>query len=265
MNPLRAAIVRSARRAYAGGTLARGARPGDGYVFDRLRGYAEGDDPRRIDWSATARTGALQTRVYLEETVLVLGALVDEAPALQLGRKRALRDAAQDALRAWFGAAETGDRAARIIDDRLVGDRRAAVDVRAREPFDLRRSLEIALRVLPQGSSFLLISDGLALGADDAFSAILARIGRRFDATVLLARDPWIADLPLRGFVRVRDVASGRSRRLFVGARGRARYRAASVARDAALQERFRQARWRLGVLDEADGAAALERAFGLR
>jgi len=41
-------------------------------VFDRLRGYAEGDDPRRIDWSATARIGSLQTRVYLEETVLVL-------------------------------------------------------------------------------------------------------------------------------------------------------------------------------------------------
>ncbi len=265
MNALRAAIVRGARRVNAGGTVTRGARPGDGFVFDRLRGYAEGDDPRRIDWPATARVGALQTRVYLEETVLVLAALVDEAPSLRLGRKRPLRAAADEAVRAWFGAAETADRAQRIVDDRIVGGRRAAVEVEPHGPFDLRRSLELAVRALPQGSSLLLVTDGLALGTDDAFADVLARAGRRFDATVLLARDPWIDGLPLRGFVRVRDVTSGRSRRLFVGARGRERYRRASVARDAALDGRFRAARWRVGTLDEADGAASLERTFGLR
>jgi uncharacterized protein (DUF58 family) len=265
VNALRAAIVRGARRVHGGGTVPRGARAGDGYVFDRLRGYAEGDDPRRIDWSATARIGALQTRVYLEETVLVLAALVDEAPSMRLGRTRALRDAAQEAVRAWFGAAESTDRAQRVVDERLVGDRRAAVDVRARGPFDLRRSLELAVRALPQGSSFLLVTDGLAVAEGTAFADVLERTGRRFDATVLLAPDPWIDGLPLRGFVRVRDVASGRSRRLFVGPRTRERYRRASVARDAALRDRFRSARWRVGTLDEADGAASLERVFGLR
>jgi uncharacterized protein (DUF58 family) len=250
---------------HAGGTVPRGARPGDGYVFDRLRGYAEGDDPRRIDWSATARIGALQTRVYLEETVLVLGALVDEAPSMRLGRKRPLQASAHEAVRAWFGAAETTDRAQRIVDERLVGDKRAAVDVRARGPFDLRRSLELAVRALPQGSSFLLLTDGLAVADDESFADVLLRIGRRFDATVLLAADPWIGGLPLRGFVRVRDVATGRSRRLFVGARARERYRRASAERDASVRERFRQARWRVGGLDEDDGAASLERAFGLR
>lgn len=265
MNPLRAAIVRSARHVYAGGTVARGARPGDGYVFDRLRGYAEGDDPRRIDWSATARIGSLQTRVYLEETVLVLGALVDESPSMRLGRKRALSTAAGEAVRAWFGAAESTDRAARIVDERLVGDRRATVDVRANGPFDLRRSLELAVRMLPQGSSFLLITDGLDVTAGVEFADVFARIGRRFDATALVARDPWIDDLPLRGFVRVRDAETTRSRHVFIGPRSRDRYRRASVERDAAIRERFRAARWRIGTLEEADGAASLERAFGLR
>ena len=265
MNPLRAAIVRGARHVYAGGTVARGARPGDGYVFDRLRGYAEGDDPRRIDWSATARIGALQTRVYLEETVLVLGALVDESPSMRLGRKRALSTAADEAVRAWFGAAENTDRAGRIVDERLVGDRRATVDVKAVGPFNLRRSLELAVRALPQGSSFLLITDGLDVtdAAEDA--GVLLRIGRRFDATVLLARDPWSDGLPLRGFVRMRDAESGRARRLFIGPRARERYWRASAERDAAIRGRFERARWRIGALDEADGAASLERAFGLR
>jgi uncharacterized protein (DUF58 family) len=265
VNPLRAAIVRGARHVYAGGTIARGARPGDGYVFDRLRGYEEGDDPRRIDWSASARIGALQTRVYLEETVLVLGALVDESRSMRVGRKRPLSAAADEALRAWFGAAETTDRAGRIVDERLVGDRRATVDVRAAGPFDLRRSLELAVRALPQGSSFLLITDGLDVASGDAFADVLLRIGRRFDATVLLARDPWIDGLPLRGFVRLRDAESGRTRRVFIGPRARERYRRASAERDAAIRDAFERARWRIGTLDESDGAASLERAFGLR
>jgi uncharacterized protein (DUF58 family) len=265
VNPLRAAIVRGARHVHAGGTVARGARPGDGYAFDRIRGYAEGDDPRRIDWAATARIGALQTRVYLEETVLVLAALVDESPSMKLGRKRALSDAADDAVRAWFGAAEMADRAARVVDERLVGDRRASVHVRAAGPFDLRRSLELAVRSLPLGSSFLLITDGLDVAPDDAFDDLLLRIARRFDATVLLAQDPWIDGLPLRGLVRVRDAETGRSKRVFVGPRARERYRGASAERAAAIEARFRRPRWRIGMLAEADGAASLERAFGLR
>ncbi len=265
MNALRAAIVRGARHVHAGGTVARGARPGDGYVFDRLRGYAEGDDPRRIDWSATARIGALQTRVYLEETVLVLGALIDESPSMAVGRSRALSAAANDAVRAWFGAAESTDRSARVVDDRVVGDRRAVVEVKAAGPFDLYRSLELAVRVLPQSSSFLLVTDALDVAANDGFDDVLVRIGRRFDATVLVAHDPWLTDLPLRGFVRMRDAESGRTKRMFVGRRARERYRTASVARAAAIEARFRRARWRIGTLDEADGAASLERTFGVR
>jgi uncharacterized protein (DUF58 family) len=265
MNPLRAAIVRGARHVHAGGTVPRGTRPGDGYTFDRLRAYTEGDDPRRIDWSATARIGSLQTRVYLEETVLVLGALVDESPSMKLGRKRPLAAAAHDAVRAWFAAAETADRAARVVDDRLVSDRRAVVEVQAAGPFDLRRSLELSVRVLPQGSSFLLVTDGLDIAGSDAFDDVLMRITRRFDATVLVAHDPWMNGLPLRGFVRMRDAETGRSRRLFVGPRTRQRYHDASVERAAAIEARFSRARWRIGVLDEADGAASLERAFGVR
>lgn len=265
MNPLRAAIARGARRAGSGGTLPRGTRPGDGYEFDRVREYAEGDDPRRIDWAATARIGALQTRVYLEETMLVLAALVDESPSMAVGRERALRDAADDALRAWFGAAEATDRTRRIVDERVLADRRAAVDARAKAPFDVRRLLEFALRALPAGSSFLFVTDGLDLAGDAAADGLLERAGRRFDATVLLAADPWMEDLPLRGFTRLRDAESGRTRRVFVGPRARERYRNASRARDASLRARFARARWRVEVLDEADGAASLERAFGLR
>jgi uncharacterized protein (DUF58 family) len=265
VNPLRAAILRGAKRTRSGGGGARGARPGDGFVFDKLRAYEAGDDPRRIDWSATARIGALQTRVYVEETVLVLAALVDESPSMSLGRRRPLRSAADEAVRAWFAAGEGADRAQRIVDERVVGDRRAAVEVHAAGPFDLIRQLELGLRALPMGSSLLVVTDGLDLGADVAVDELLAAAARRFDATVLIASDPWLAGLPLRGLVRIRDVETGRTARRWFGPRAERRYRTASAARDAGIRSRFERARWRVGTLDEADGAAALERTFGLR
>ncbi len=264
MNNLREAIVRAARRTSAAGNVARGTRPGDGFAFDRLRGYAEGDDPRRIDWSATARIGALQTRVYLEETVLVLAALVDESASMRVGRTRRLSDAAEDAARAWFGVAKPSDRVRRIVDERLVGDRRATLHVRASSTFDLSRSLELAVRALPAGASLLLVTDGLDLDSA-AGDDVLARVARRFDATVLLASDPWIDGLPVHGFVRMRDAETGRTQRLLVGPRARERYVRASRERDDRLRVRFRRARWRVGTLDERDGAASLERTFGVR
>jgi uncharacterized protein (DUF58 family) len=260
VNALRAAILRGARASVRAGGAVRGTRPGDGFVFSQLRAYVEGDDPRRIDHAATARVGTLQTRVYIEETLLVLAAIVDESPSMQVGRRRPLSAAADEAVRGWFGAAEGEDRVARIIDERIVRDRRAAALARASTPFRFAPALAIAQRALPRGAVLLAIVDGFDLPDDDA----LARAARRFDATVLLARDPWRDELPLRGIVRLRDVESGRVRRVYVGARTRARYRDASQAREAALEQRFREAGWRVGVLEEADGMRSLLRTFGL-
>jgi uncharacterized protein (DUF58 family) len=264
VNPLRSAIVRGARRTRRRGDGVRAPRAGDGYEFAQLRGYVEGDDPRRVDWAASARVGSLQTRVFLEETSLVLAAFVDDSPSMRVGRKRRLADAADDALRAWFGAAESEDRTQRIVDDRIVVGTRPALHVRPAAPFDLVRTLTFAAHVLPRGASLLALTDGYDLPGDDAGNLLL-RVAARCDATVLLARDPWHEGIPLRGLRRVRDAESGRSRTLYFGARERARFVRAVAQREKALVARFVNAGWRVGELDEGDGRASLERAFGLR
>ena len=261
MNDLRAAILRGARAVPRAGSAARGTRPGDGFVFSQLRAYVEGDDPRRIDHAATARAGALQTRVYHEETRLVLAAILDQSASMQVGRRRPLAQAGKEALRTWFGVAGHDDATARIVDDRVVRDRRAAPPIDAAQPTTIAAALAIALRALPRGASLLLVTDGF----DEPGAEMLARSGRRFDATVLLARDPWFDGLPLRGIVRVRDAESGRVRGLFVGTRERRRYAEASAHRARALHERYAAAGWRSGTLSEDDGRASLFRAFGLR
>jgi uncharacterized protein (DUF58 family) len=264
VNGLRAAIVRGARRTRRRGDGVRSPRAGDGYEFAQLRGYIEGDDPRRIDWAASARVGGLQTRVFLEETALVLAAFVDDSPSMRVGRKRALCDAADEALRAWFEAAESEDRAQRIVDARIISGRRAAIHATSSAPFALIPTLAFAARVLPRGASLLAITDGYDL-SPAAETEVLVRVAARCDATVLLARDPWHDGLPLRGLCRMRDAETGRTRFMYFGRRERERFVRAVAQREKSLRACFADAGWRVGELDAENGRASLERAFGLR
>jgi len=262
VNALRAAIVRGARSSVRRGSARRSPRPGDGLEFAQLRGYVDGDDPRRIDWSATARTGALQTRIFYEETALVLALLADASGSMQVGRRRPLADAAAEAVRAWFGAADADDRILRIDGDRLVAGRAARAHVPAPGAFSLEHGLRFAVRVLPRNASLLVISDAFAPAPGDL---LLLEAAARFDATVLLARDPWHDGIPLRGWRRVRDAESGATRIVRFGRAARERYVRAVAEREREIETRFARAGWRFGLLEERDGTASLERAFALR
>lgn len=259
MTTLREALLQGRRRPRVTGAGSPTHFRGDGYEFVELRAYVPGDDVRRIDWAATARSGELQTRVILEDVALTLAAIVDHSASMQVGRTRPLLQAAGDAARRWFQAARPEDRCVRILGDDLV----PAWDERIDEKFSLERSLRVAQAALRRGTALLVVSDFFDL--DDAAEDLLVALGRRYDCTALFARDPWREELPLRGFVRVRDAEGAQTASLYLGPAERARYVAASREREARLRDRFARANWRAGALEENDGEAALLRAFGLR
>lgn len=251
---LRLALL-AARRDGARGIGASSARRSDGYEFAELRGYVEGDDPRRIDWAATARAGALQTRVVLEERSLSLAVALDASRSMHVGRTRTNYEVACAAATVWFGAAQDDDRCARIGARALVlrharGRMSAAVCSREREapglPYD--ESLRLALATLPRGTRLLLASDFYDIAA---LAPLLRACANRFDCTALLMRDPWYDGLPLAGFVRLRDAETGAVANAFVDGRARERYRAAVERRERAALDELRHTGCRLGVLDE--------------
>ena len=110
------------RRVLAAG----GARPrrerGAGMEFESLREYVPGDDPRRVDWAATARRGRLITRQYQHErnhtvilaldTSRLMGARVDERTKLD--------HAVDAALALAYAALVSGDRVGLVVFDREV-------------------------------------------------------------------------------------------------------------------------------------------------
>jgi uncharacterized protein (DUF58 family) len=72
----------------AGGRLTgdhRGFGLGDGLELDRIRPYEPGDDVRRIDWNATARTFIPQVREDVPDRQLTAWLLLDTSPSMHFG------------------------------------------------------------------------------------------------------------------------------------------------------------------------------------
>jgi uncharacterized protein (DUF58 family) len=243
-------------------------RRGDGYEFAELREYVAGDDPRRIDWAATARAGALQTRVMFEDHALVLAAAADASRSMFVGRDRPLYDVASDALETWYGLASPEDRCTRVLGDRALDDGRrrgrsaAVLCSAARDepgaPFDA--ALRIASVAVPRDASLLVVSDFYDLAT---LSPVLRALGARCDCTALVVRDPWYDGLPLGGFVGLRDAETGAARRIYVGRTERDRFGKAVRAREARVCGALEAMGIRAAVLAD-DPERALLAAFGV-
>jgi len=264
---IRNALLAGRRRPVVRGGSRPYPRRGDGFEISELRGYVEGDDPRRIDWAATARAGGLQVRVLLEEHAMCFGAIVDDSASLNVGRNQTLRTAAYDALDAWADALSREDRAARIFPDSVDAPRlfgiRAAGHLRERRDlaaFDLESALRLAQAALPRDAALLVISDFFAPMDEE----LLREIAVHVDATALVAHDPWAEGMPLRGFVTLRDAENGNTRSIFLGGGAGRRLRSATLRREAELMQRFTAFGWRAGLLDERSGSGSLHAAFGI-
>jgi len=63
----------------------RGRGHGAGLELDRLRAYEPGDDVRKIDWNATARTLVPQVREDVPDRQLTAWLLLDSSPSMHFG------------------------------------------------------------------------------------------------------------------------------------------------------------------------------------
>ncbi|HVA36438.1 MAG TPA: DUF58 domain-containing protein [Candidatus Dormibacteraeota bacterium] len=271
-HPLGEHLRRRLLRARAHGPAGEGAPllRGEGLEFAELRAYAEGDDPRRIDWAATARSGELQSRVMLEESGLHLCCAVDTGPRMLLGRARPLRDAALAYGSLWLSAARDRDRVRLVLGSRPVdpgtlrGPRAAALALRrlaapdaAMEHVIDGATLAYLDATLAPGTALLLVGECYAMEPllEDAH---LARLPLRRHAVARIARDPWSDGLPLRGAALLRDAAGGQPRTLWFDRGAAARHAAACAAREARIVERMRSLGWRVRLFDETATAADL-------
>ena len=110
------------RRVFA----AIGVRPartrGEGMEFESLRDYVAGDEPRRIDWAASARRGRLVTRLYQHERHHNVLIALDASRLMAglVGGRSKLDHAVDGALALAYAGLASGDRVGMLVFDREV-------------------------------------------------------------------------------------------------------------------------------------------------
>jgi uncharacterized protein (DUF58 family) len=180
---------------------------GEGMDFESLREYVAGDDPRRIDWRATARRGRLVTRLYQHERNHTVMIAVDTSRLMGArsgeGRRTKLDQAVDAALALTYAALNSGDRAGLAVFDRRV---RAQLAPRSRRadlgafvdtlrPLESRlveadyRALTRSLLVRHQKRALVVILTDFADVDPSVLVTPLALLARRHQVLLVALRD----------------------------------------------------------------------------
>ncbi|NOR56002.1 MAG: DUF58 domain-containing protein [Sulfurovum sp.] len=90
---------------------------GRGMDFSEMKQYAQGDDPKNMDWKATRRTGKPYVRIYNEERDRNVWLVVSQMNSMFFGSKERMKSVsvAHTAALFAFKALETGDRVGAVV------------------------------------------------------------------------------------------------------------------------------------------------------
>ena len=194
---------------------------GAGIEFDEVREYVEGDDPRAIDWSVTARIGRPFVKKYVDERELTVLFLLDLSASMDAGfgrwsaRQMAARVCACLALTAIRNDDKVGLVAFSDGVDEYVPPKKGAGhglrvvrDCLALPSRGVRTApgpaLEFASRAVRRRAIVFVVSDFFAGG----WAQPLALCARRHDVVAVRLLSPELT-APGAGLVRVRDPESG--------------------------------------------------------
>ena len=247
----------SGRRA---GELQTRGSAADGIELSQLQLYAPGDDVRRIDAAATARTGEPHVRRLVPERATTTWMVVDVSPSMAFGTQGRLKSdvaegvaevVARLTVRHGGSVSMTLAAGADAMIQPPRGGRRALADVRLQlragvlpddTPGDLARCLERVSRLARSAGAVVVISDF----RDDGWATAIRRLAARHAVLAVDIRDPMEDELPDAGLLTLIDPETGvlvdvdtshpALRRLLREAEGERRARVAAVLRSAGAQ-----------------------------
>ncbi|AGY57904.1 DUF58 domain-containing protein [Gloeobacter kilaueensis] len=205
LEQLRALTIRLTQR--TGGSLRSVRRLGLGTEFAEIRDYVSGDDPRLIDWKATARINRPLVRVLEPEQEQTLIVLLDRGRLMEarLGALRRFDWGLNAALALAVAALARGDRVGVGVFDRQMHTwiapergpgqlsrliaRLTPVQPELIEP-DYLQATTAVIRQQPRRALVVLLTDLVDLSASAEMLTALARLLPRYLPFCVALRDP---------------------------------------------------------------------------
>ena len=254
LRELREIEIATARRmrSLRGGPFTSHQR-GPGFDFDQLQPYRPGDDVRRIDWNVTARLDAPFVRHTHAERELNVMIAIDVSRSMTLGtsarskRETMMLVTASLVFSALANQINTGFLAFsdRVLASRPPRRRRAAAWAILEQCWDagdratgrtaLLPTVRHLLRTLKRMTMVCLVSDFVS-GEDLFGGSDLAMLAARHDVIAVIPQDPFERALPAgSGYMRVRDLESGRAATIDLGPTSREQYAVEAAERTRAL------------------------------
>jgi len=242
MNELRYVEMYAAKKIHSLRVGAHASRlRGSGFDFQDLRPYRPGDDVRAIDWSVTARMNAPYVRETRAECELDVMIALDVSRSMELGTSHASKKEVLAVITASLLFSALSDQvnvgflafADRVLD--FSPPRRARTDnwvilerLWALAPQPGPTMLKPAVRALAarlkRVTVVFLVSDFMT--DEDVFDGgDLSVLSARHDVIAVVPEDPAELSLPAgRGYVRLRDLESGRAKAIGLSQDARAAY-----------------------------------------
>jgi len=185
----------------------RSLRTGVGFDIAGVRTYREGDEVRRIDWAATARTGELHVRTTSAESGVRTLVALDLTTSMQFGTSAWKADVAAD-LTYLIGhaAARRGDQVAVATSGTgtspsASGSRAQHLLTAAIEGASPSSTDELAVQLI--AGTRPSVPTGLVVIVTDLFTSlftthsdVVARVGSRHELVVIVIHDPAELELP---------------------------------------------------------------------
>lgn len=204
--PVRNELISAAQLSGGRSGTVQSHRPGAGMEFDDLRLYQLGDDPKLIDWRASARSQQTLVRSYLAELQQPLFILVDRGAGMRFGSTQRLKvtQAARLAIKLIGIYHQAGCEVGALLlnpsaqwrpaNSNLEALRQLARDAAAPcppiepEPHNWPRLFALLHDQLPPGSRLFLLSDFIDL--DESAVAQLAALAERHYIQAVRISDP---------------------------------------------------------------------------
>ena len=207
-----------------------GRRPGESLEFVDFRDYQPGDDLRKLDWNAYARSDSLVVRVFREEVAPHLDLILDASASMAVRDGKAQGTFLAVGLLA--GAAANGGFSTRAFEIRdachEIEGSASPPQAWQLQPFDGTHNsgnifIQSPPRMQPRGIR-VFISDLLFAADPEMVTAVLA--DQASAASVIQLLDEPDRTPPENGTVRLVDSETGQVHEIFVDATVRLRYSA---------------------------------------